>query len=412
MVAASTLAALTVLAGVQPAHADDTPPAFGTLMTSPDRAAQEYAGGMRTAMLELSWKSYEPRPGEFNTSYISYKKSELRKLREAGLQVSIGLGMHYAPDWAKTIPNSAMVDQYGTKSSSVNLVFNRKLRDAANKYMTRVDADLGLENFYGLRVTSGGKSELLYPGTGSYYAFDANAQGGADLPSTMARNPMPGWKPGTLGTDPAKVLAWKNWYIGALVDVARWQMGRASSLGFHGHYQMLMPGYGARPSAVTGAVNKGLPNGIVGIGAAWTEIAAAFKGRKDVTLFATGVADNSGGNGICQATDASVPLAHQDTAYWSSARWLTRIARENGLKVAGENPGYGMPEKMNSQYVNTSSTGMMAVAIAMATSCDFEAFYWAHDNRLFDGTVPFSLYSSRVKGAGGHNATLAWPSTV
>ncbi|GAA0324458.1 hypothetical protein GCM10009528_47310 [Kineococcus aurantiacus] len=408
--AVSALTALTVLVGVPSAQADSTPPAFGTIMTSPDRAAQEFAGGMRTAMVELSWRSYEPRPGEFNTNYISYKKGEVRKLREAGLKVSLGLGTHYAPDWVKAMPNSALVDQYGTKSSSVNLVFNRKLRDAANVYMNRVDADLGFENFYGLRVTSGGKSELVYPGTGSYYAFDVNAQGGADLPATMARNPLPGWKPGTTGTDPAQVLKWKNWYIGGLVDVARWQMNRAASLGFRGHYQLLMPGYGARPSAVTGAVSKALPDGIVGVGAAWTEIAAAFKGRGDVTLYATGVADNSGGNGICQSTDASVALAAQETAYWSSARWLTRIARENGLKVSGENPGYNMPEKLNAQYVNTSSTGMMSVAVSMAKSCDFETFYWAHDSRLFDGTVSFSTYSSRVKAVGGQNATLAWPS--
>ncbi|MGP8206934.1 MAG: hypothetical protein ACLQVK_12950, partial [Acidimicrobiales bacterium] len=36
--------------------------------------------------------------------------------------------------------------------------------------------------------------------------------------------------------------------------------------------------------------------------------------------------------------------------------------------------------------------GMMADAISQAASCGFRVFYWAHDEDLWDGTLPFSQY--------------------
>jgi hypothetical protein len=39
---------------------------------------------------------------------------------------------------------------------------------------------------------------------------------------------------------------------------------------------------------------------------------------------------------------------------------------------------------------------MMADAIRMAKSCNFTVFYWAHDIHFWDGTLPFTLYTTDI----------------
>ena len=90
---------------------------------------------------------------------------------------------------------------------------------------------------------------------------------------------------------------------------------------------------------------------------------------------------------------------------WSATRWITRIAHQDGLLVGGENPGYGLPASLDSFYVNTTSTGMMAAALRQAQSCGFTVFYWAHDVHLWDGTIPFSLYASSIAATSGTSGT-------
>ena len=84
-------------------------------------------------------------------------------------------------------------------STEANLVFNNNLRVLAQEYFTRANTALRFSDFWAVRVTSGGKSETLYPQGGKYWAFDANAQNGTNLPASMPRNPFPGFKPGTAG---------------------------------------------------------------------------------------------------------------------------------------------------------------------------------------------------------------------
>jgi hypothetical protein len=69
--------------------------------------------------------------------------------------------------------------------------------------------------------------------------------------------------------------------------------------------------------------------------------------------------------------------------------------------VAGENPGYHMPASLTAHYTDTSQQGMMANALAAAHAGDFQAFYWAHDHRLWDGTVKFADYAQAVKALQG-----------
>src|SRR5664280_1528870 len=169
---------------------------FGTLITQPEHAAEESAKGVKVAMLELGWDSYEPTEGHFDAGYARTMKARYDALKAQGMQVTLALGLHYPPQWVFAFPNSRYVDQRGRTSPEVNLIFNQTLRSKAERYLARVDMDLGLKNFWAVRLTSGGDAEVLYPGGGSYWAFDQNAQNGPDLPPTMPRNPSPGWRPG------------------------------------------------------------------------------------------------------------------------------------------------------------------------------------------------------------------------
>jgi hypothetical protein len=53
-----------------------------------------------------------------------------------------------------------------------------------------------------------------------------------------------------------------------------------------------------------------------------------------------------------------------------------RIANPYGLPVAGENPGLNLPARLDTFYLNTTTTGMIASALAQALSCHFVAYYW------------------------------------
>jgi hypothetical protein len=186
-----------------------------------------------------------------------------------------------------------------------------------------------------------------------------------------------------------------NWYIGGLDNVTNWQMQTLNNLGFTGTYQTVTPGSGTRPDYLAGEEQNNLAGqSTTGVGAVWDRYYAGLAGNPRVTAYISSVADQSGGNDTCQASDTSLPLTSTTMDSWSATRWITAIARHDNLPVGGENPGYGLPASLNSFYVNTTSTGMMATAIRQAQACGFTVYYWAHDIHLWDGTLPFSLYAT------------------
>ena len=75
--------------------------AIATLGTNPDKAAQESAGGVKVAMMELNWKNYEPQQGVFNTTYEQQMKTRYAALKAAGMRVTLGLGLHFTPTWVR-----------------------------------------------------------------------------------------------------------------------------------------------------------------------------------------------------------------------------------------------------------------------------------------------------------------------
>ena len=349
------------------------------------------------AMFEYNWASFEPSPGVFSSSYLATMKSELAAYKAAGMKVTLGLGLQNPPAWVLALADGTYVDQTGAHSTEANFVFSAAVRQAAAAYLKQVAAYIPLSNFYAIRVASGGDGEMLYPGGGTYWAFDNAALTGNGLAAGMTPNPDPKWKPGTSGLSQAQIASWVNWYVGGLDNVTNWQMQTLSGLGFNGYYETVTPGSGTRPDGLTQTEQQNLSNdGTTGVGAIWNLYYSMLPTKTNVIAYISSVADKSGGNDNCQSSDATTSLTSSTMDSWSATRWISAIAHHLGLAVGGENPGFGIPASLNSFYTDTSSTGMMASAIAQSQSCGFQVFYWAHDIHLWDGTLPFSLYASSI----------------
>jgi F5/8 type C domain len=390
------IAALVV--GLQAHAAPSTPTLFGTLDTQPTTVAAEAGSSdVSMAMFEYNWASFEPSPGVFSSSYLATMKSELAAYQAAGMKVTLGLGLQNPPAWVLGLADGTYVDQTGAHSTEANFVFSAAVRQAAAAYLKQVAAYIPLSNFYAIRLTSGGNGEMLYPGGGTYWAFDNAALTGNGLAAGMTPNPDPKWTPGTSGLSQAQIAAWVNWYVGGLDNVTNWQMQTLNGLGFTGYYETVTPGSGTRPDGLTQTEQQNLSNdGTTGVGAVWNLYYAMLPTKTNVIAYISSVADNSGGNDDCQSSDATTALTSASMDSWSATRWISAVAHHYGLALGGENPGYGIPASIDSFYTNTSSNGMMADAIAQSQSCGFQVFYWAHDIHLWDGTLPFSLYASSI----------------
>jgi hypothetical protein len=367
-------------------------PFVGTLGTHESTAADESRAGIKMAMVEVGWRNLEPRRGEFDTAYAQQICRRVAAYRAAGMEVTLGLGLHYTPQWVLDIPGSRFVDQNGKHSPQVDLVFNRDMRRLADQYLKKVDELIGLQHFWAVRVTSGSVGETLYPSGGSYWAFSDGAQNGPQRPKTMAPNPLPGWRPATNDTHPSESLRgkWLRWYVGGLADAADWQMRTLRELGFTGYLQVLTPGQGLRPLQLPPRVMAGLPEGLLGRGAVWSWLYADLKVRDGVTAYVSSLADGSGNNDHCTTDDVHMPLDSKSVESWSAARWITRIAREQGFTVAGEVPGFRDSSNQRSHYSDPSSQGLAATAYQQAASCGFLGVYWAHDDQVQEGIVKVS----------------------
>jgi F5/8 type C domain/Beta-galactosidase len=371
---------------------------FGTLDTQPDTAAAEAGSSdVSVAMFEFDWASFEPSPGVFSASYATTMEGYLQAYQAAGMKVTLGLGLEDPPSWVYSLPDATYVNQYGAQSNEANFVFSAAVRQAAAGYLTQLAADIPLSNFWAIRLTSGGDPEMLYPGGGTYWAFDNAALTGNGLAAGMTPNPDPNWTPGNPGLSPAQIDAWVNWYVGGLDNVTNWQMQTLSGLGFSGYYQTVTPGSGTRPDGLAQDELFNLSNdGTTGMGAVWDRYYAMLPDKSNVVAYVSSVADNSGDNDDCQPGDSSIPLTSPAMDSWSATRWISAIAHQNGLLIGGENPGYGLPVALDFDYLDTSSSGMMADALGQAQSCGFQVFYWAHDVRLWDGILPFSTYADFI----------------
>jgi hypothetical protein len=388
---------LSLAVGTGHALAATTTPAiiYGTLDTQASTAATEAKAGVTMAMLELNWASFEPASGQVSASYLASVKAELAAYQAAGMKVTLGLGMHFTPSWVFKLANATYTDQNGTVSSEADFIFSAAVRSAAATYMSLVNQNLPLKNFWAIRLTSGGDPEMLYPGGGTYWAFSNAALTGTGLPAGMTANPFPKWKPGTPGLTPAQIDQWVNWY--GLGNVTTWQMQTLGGLGFTGYYETVTPGSGTRPDGLAQTEAANLSNdGTTGVGAVWDRYYATLYKKTNVIAYISSVADLSGNDDLCAAGDDTMPLTSAAMDSWSATRWISRIAVADNLLTGGENPGYGIPASLNAHYTDTGSGGEMADALRQARTCHFTAFYWAHDVHLFDGISSLATYQAMI----------------
>ncbi len=406
-IAAPVLALLALLAllpitACSPAAAADPSarggPTFGTLTSLPEHSAEEARAGVSVAEVEIDWIRAEPAEGQFDEDYLRTVREEVATFRADGRTITLDPTLHYTPDWVRDKPDARLVDDVGNVSDQANFIFSQTVRASAEGYLAKLATEFDLSQVTSLRVTSGTDTEVLYPANGHYWAFDANAQNGPDLPPTMAPNPAPGWHPGQDGPAGDEVRRWADWYVGALNDEVNWQIATYSRLGFRGSYLVLTPGVGVLPAEYDQAISQNLPPGLLGTGAAWQVFYRGLPRRPDLVAYVSSAADGSGGNDPCRPSDRSEPLDSPDVHGWSAARWTTRLAQEYGFAVAGENPGWHQSHQLDASYRDLSAGGMMAAALRQARSCGFATFYWAHDDRLWDGTVPFGVYAAHVAG--------------
>ena len=384
----ATLAVAGLSAGSASSFASTTPLLVGTLDSNPAKAATENAQGVRAAMIELNWSAYETAPGVFSSSYASSFNKRVDTLLAAGQQVTLGLGLHYTPKWVLDLPNGRFVNQSGQASGAANFVFSADVRQRAANYLAKANAAMNFSRFSAIRITSGARSELLYPSGGTYWAFDAAAQTGVGLPAGVAKSPVPGWKPGTTALSKDQVRSWALWYVDSLASTAGWLTSTVRNLGYDNAFYLLTPGVGVTPvrfDQLTSGTT--LPNGTLGVGAYWYEIYRQLKDVPGMTAYVSSMADGSGSNDSCSPSDPGVSMFTKVPANWSAARWIARIADEFGLPKSGENPGHHDSTAQRSFYTSTENEGMAGVVFRQARSCGFSSVFWAHDKQLWDGTM-------------------------
>ncbi len=384
---------------------------FGSLRTDPARAAAE-SPTMKLAMVEMSWKRAQPTgPDDLDIAYLQSIRDQIDTFRAAGRQVVVGLGMHYEPDWVLAL--SQMRNQTGAvRTDQANVVFSAAVRSALADYITQADAVIGFEDVWGVRINAAGaQGEIQYP-DGNYWAFSTGAQNGADMPAGLAPNPFPGWKPATGDTSlsVSQVEQWALWYQGAMADAMDDQMDAVAATGFRGWFFLIGAGSGARPSTWDSAIaGKLQATSLVGTGVAWDKFYAALRPRDHVVAYSSSTAQSTSYN-VCQPGDDQVAIDDVAANSWSAARWMTRVAHENGFAVAGENPGY---HDSNDYYIDTTADGKMARAVDTADRCGFLAFFWAHDAQLWSPDLPqtsYSRYAQLINGVtGGLNPTPPFP---
>ncbi|HLG70905.1 MAG TPA: hypothetical protein VK009_10820 [Chloroflexota bacterium] len=363
---------------------------FGTLGTLTSQAGAEHSSGVGVAELDLGWSLYEPEDGVFDPGYAASIKQKLQAFQAAGMRVVLGPGLYYPPSWVFTYPGSRYVNQYGDQSGMLNLTFNALLRTRAELYLDHVRQDLGLQNFWAVRIGAGGDPEINYPAetinghSNSYWAFDAAAQSGSGLPGSIPTSPMPGWKPGdaTYQGQPvttAQVQKWYDWYLGALVDTVNWQVATFNKLGYGGYKQLVMAGLGSRPDEYATAISQRLngagdPNLTMGRGAVWNKVMDGLADRSTTMAYVSSMADGSAGDNVCQPSDSSVSVSDPQVDYWSAARWISYNANRYSMAKMGENPGSPAPNY---------GPVMMQHAASQMQGCGMQGFMWAHDQDLY-----------------------------
>lgn len=382
----------TILMGVTSTAMAQSPFLFGTLASKPHRATQIAEHGMTIATYCVSWDQFEPTQGQFNAAYIDTVKADLQTFRDAGLHISLDVGMQYPPTWTYQLSHAVFVNQYGDTfdyahkpgTNGLNAVFNQAIRDAQATYLAKIFEVLG-NDFFAVRLGWGYYGELNYPHPenrgkkNSYWAFDPIAQGKIKgLPDTLSPCPVPGWIPGTSSPNHDSARLFANWYLDALKDYHDWQI-TTTRKHFESDIVMMVGSWGMRDGDLQKHIAIDLADD------KRTEIQRGF----DYPRFIAGVTDPKY---IVYGTWLDTPAKFSDDASDNPARWspihyLSHAAKQHPLKlrVWAENTGPG-------------SLAEMKLSFERAKAFDVQAIVWAFEDDLFTGKhATLAQYQQLIK---------------
>lgn len=362
-----------------------------------DRPQRLHEEGIRNVEIRVPWSEYEIAPAVYSPEKIKFLKDRVAMLERNGLKAVLNIEWHRYPEWIWQIPDSSYVGAAGIRSGDLdrrsrgrrpNIVFNQNVRDHLIGVIRSLAKELGPQHFFSVRISNGGiQGELAFPDAkeDTLWAYDANAgaAGESVRPATIPRRPFGDWRPGYPATA-EQMEQWYRWYVDALADAAEFQIIAFKQAGFSGPFQVMMPGKGARPSAVAkslSALSAGepMPNELVSMGVAWHMVARAIQDKDQVSLHCSSVAEENPVD-LTKPGDARDPM---DKANWpfidglGASRWIAVIADHYGFLKSGENPGKG---DANGGYYYGD---MAANAIAQAAAAGFVSFDWAHHENLW-----------------------------
>ena len=432
VVVLAIVAVLTVTGGGRGAAAPPRP-AFGVLGSScaPDRVAALRRAGATTAMTEMQWAQAEPAPGVVDEAYLDSVRDRIAACAAGGLSVVLGLGMHNPPGWVLALPGASFRDQSGRTSTDgeANLVFSAAAREAAVGYLRAVAGRVGFERVAAVRLAG----ELGYPGSapgsGTFWAFDRAAQGGAGRAAGVDPSPMPGWVPGSPTWQGTPVTAdaasrWYDWYTGSLAGSIVWLADALREAGFTGDVHVPLAGRGVLPAdrqeAVDGLLDgRADPDGALGKG---TDYPAQFGVLADLDarlraqsppsrllIDFTSLDDDSAVRAraavppqdTCRPDDTPASLTAAGLERGATQRWTIALARAAGLGVVAENPGPPDQPNTGGTAQSDGEAEQMVQAGRYARDCDLDAWYLAFEDQLFEpgSGIDVPAYARVVAGS-------------
>ncbi|MFW0772860.1 hypothetical protein ACLRGI_06795 [Paenarthrobacter nitroguajacolicus] len=401
----------TMTAGCSP-ETGQAPPtlSFGVLGAScdPEKLAALQRAGVSVVELPLAWDRYQPEADQVDRHYVAEVRVRLSDCRKAGMGVVLSPGLHYPPEWVRTLPGGALKGSAGgvPQEAGAELVFSAKARNAAQKYLARLASDLGFEGVAAIRVGTNASGELGYPGPGDggndreFWAFGDAPQFGIGLAWGVAPSPMPGWVPGSRSwhgrsvTD-EQVRRWWDWYAGSVAEAVAWQVGQLRSLGYQGRIHVPVAGRGVLPNDKTEAIEGRLdgranPDGAqergldyaaqFGILARLPGVDVDFTGLDDVSDVRSRAAVPP--QDQCRPHDQEGVLT-DNVSQWSSHRYTSALARGAGLGLVGENPGPPGAPFTGGAPQSHSLAEQLQTAPRYASECGMTMFLFGFEENLF-----------------------------
>ena len=380
-----------------------------------DRVGALKAAGVTRVQMDVRWDRLEPTSGRWGSTYKDELLASIRNCRSAGLDIALGLGLQYAPEWVRRLPDGQYLDQHGTPSPSgvPNIVFSNDVREAFASYAAALIRLIPSAGIYAIRVGTSEAGELGYPVRSgpeasdrkSLWAFNDSAQSGEGLPAGIAPTPLPGWKPGDRQWRGSHITSeqsagWFSWYAASVAQSVAWQVDLLTALGFEGEFHLPLAGRGALPSDLREAAAAALDgtadrDGSIQRGLYYPEqlrLVAALTPEARVLANATGLDDAtavaarklSPPQDSCSPEDVKMDaLTAENVQQWSASRWTIANARQAGLDVIGENPGSSSAPGTGGDKESDNLRSQMHWAPRYAAECGLRTFFWAFEDDLF-----------------------------